>query len=74
MEDESSAEVLSFCEDNGLAFVAYGPLGAHPLKQGAPLDPVEAVRWLLNRSPNILVIPGTTSIEHLEENVKAVVT
>ena len=66
----------------------YGPLGADPMKQGAPLASAEgalaeigrhlgatatqvALSWLLHRAPNILPIPGTTSIAHLEENVAA---
>jgi aryl-alcohol dehydrogenase-like predicted oxidoreductase len=64
-----------------IVFIPYGPLGAHPLQKGAPLAEGEmkhgltpaqsALRKLLKRSPNILVIPGTTSIKHLEENVAA---
>ncbi len=63
----------------GIAFIPYGPLGAHPMKKGSPLaaQPVAegktgaqlALRALLDRSPNIVVIPGTTSITHLEENM-----
>ncbi|MGL4236255.1 aldo/keto reductase [Tabrizicola sp.] len=65
----------------GIAFIPYGPLGAHPMRAGAPLSegvsagvmsPAQtALRQLLDRSPNIIVIPGTTSIKHLEENAGA---
>ena len=65
----------------GTAFIPYGPLGAHPMKKGAPLaqgaatghrTPAQtALRQLLDRSPNIVVIPGTTSLAHLEENIAA---
>ena len=41
------------------------------MRQGAKLNPREALAWLLQRSPNIVVIPGTTSITHLEENMTA---
>ncbi len=68
----------------GMAFIPYGPLGAHPMQRGAPLaqggggaglpPAATALRWLLQRSPNIVVIPGTTSIAHLEENLQAVRT
>lgn len=55
----------------GIAFIPYGPLGANPMSPGAKLAPKEAVAWLLRRSPNIVLIPGTTSITHLEENWSA---
>ncbi|MEM8821109.1 MAG: aldo/keto reductase, partial [Pseudomonadota bacterium] len=55
----------------GIAFIPYGPLGAAPMAHGAKLDPQDALAWLLKRSPNIVVIPGTTKIAHLEENWRA---
>jgi aryl-alcohol dehydrogenase-like predicted oxidoreductase len=39
------------------------------MKQGAALPSQQALKWLLARSPNIIVIPGTTSMQHLKENV-----
>lgn len=64
-----------------IAFIPYGPLGAHPMQKGSPLaaqtgkagrtGAQTALRALLDRSPNIVVIPGTTSITHLEENMLA---
>ena len=80
--------MVAYCAREGVAFVPYGPLGADPMKHGAPLASAEgvladigkhlgatstqmALSWLLHRAPNILPIPGTTSIAHLEENVAA---
>jgi aryl-alcohol dehydrogenase-like predicted oxidoreductase len=51
------------CERQGLAYLPYGPLS------GA--DPATALVWLLRRSPAICPIPGTSSLEHLEANMKA---
>lgn len=55
----------------GIAFIPYGPLGAHPMRPGAALPAQAALAWLLRRAPNIIVIPGTTSIAHLRENAAA---
>ena len=65
----------------GLAYVPYFPLGGFSPLQSSALDlaaasleatPMQvALAWLLHRSPNILLIPGTSSIEHLRENLKA---
>jgi aryl-alcohol dehydrogenase-like predicted oxidoreductase len=65
----------------GIAYVPFFPLGGFsPLQSGtlseaaSRLDatPMQvALAWLLQRSPNILVIPGTSSLEHLRENLKA---
>jgi aryl-alcohol dehydrogenase-like predicted oxidoreductase len=73
--------LVDYTAAQGIAFIPYGPLGAHPMKQGAPLaqgdegsgisSAASALRWLLERSPNIVIIPGTTSIAHLEENLGA---
>lgn len=65
----------------GIAYVPFFPLGGfHPLQSGT-LDAVAerlgaarmtvALAWLLHRSPNILLIPGTSSVAHLRENVAA---
>jgi len=67
--DEADADgLVDYTASKGIAFIPYGPLGAHPMRQGAKLAPQQALAWLLKRSPNIVVIPGTTSIQHLEEN------
>ena len=60
--------LVDYTAERGIAFIPYGPLGAHPMKPGAALPAQSALTWLLRRSPNIVVIPGTTSITHLEEN------
>ncbi len=81
-------DTLNYCSDNGIAFLPYGSLDAHPLKRGAPLANAEgiiadiaqkhkvkpnqiALAWLLHRYPNVILIPGTTTIAHMEENIKA---
>jgi aryl-alcohol dehydrogenase-like predicted oxidoreductase len=61
-----SEEVLEACEEHGIGFMAWGPLGDSPYR-----DPVFELRWLLDRSPVMLPIPGTSSVEHLEENMRA---
>jgi pyridoxine 4-dehydrogenase len=65
----------------GIAFVPYFPLGGFTPLQSGTLDAVAArlgttpmavaLAWLLHRSPNILLIPGTSSVEHLRANVAA---
>jgi len=66
---------------DGIAYVPFFPLGGFTPLQSDTLTNVAlrlnatpmqvALAWLLHRSPNILVIPGTSSIEHLRENLKA---
>lgn len=68
MAETEAEDLVDFTAEAGIAFIPYGPLGANPMKQGAMLSPREALAWLLKRSPNVVVIPGTTSIAHLEEN------
>lgn len=70
-EERSQNSLVDYTAERGIAFIPYGPLGAHPMKQGATLPAQSALAWLLRRSPNIVVIPGTTSITHLEENIAA---
>jgi pyridoxine 4-dehydrogenase len=65
----------------GIAYVPFFPLGGFTLLQSAALDsaaaalkvtPMQvAIAWLLQRAPNILLIPGTSSVEHLRENLQA---
>lgn len=64
-------DMIDWLNEQGIAFVPHGPLGANPMKQGATVDPGEALRTLLTRSPNVLAIPGTTTIAHLEDNAAA---
>jgi aryl-alcohol dehydrogenase-like predicted oxidoreductase len=72
--------LLDYCEKNGIAFIPWAPLGqnreAHDLldKIAKDLDasPLQvALAWLLRRSPVTLPIPGTSSPQHVEENIAA---
>ncbi|MEM8877655.1 MAG: aldo/keto reductase [Pseudomonadota bacterium] len=71
MAEEDADGLVDYTASKGIAFIPYGPLGAHPMQPGAKLAPRQALAWLLRRSPNIVVIPGTTSVAHLEENWRA---
>ena len=72
---------LEYCEREGLAFLPWYPLAAGALDEEGPLARVAAkhgatpyqvaLAWLLARSPVMLVIPGTSSVRHLEENIAA---
>jgi pyridoxine 4-dehydrogenase len=72
--------VVDYCERNGIAFIPWFPLGAGKAA-GEVLDRVAkaeqknplqvALAWLLERSPIMLPIPGTSSLAHLSENVAA---
>src|ERR1700688_2441431 len=72
--------VVDYCERNGIAFIPWFPLGAGKVA-GEVLDRIAlahsasrtqiALAWLLRRSPIMLPIPGTSSIEALEQNVAA---
>jgi pyridoxine 4-dehydrogenase len=72
--------VVDYCERNGIAFIPWFPLGAgkvagevlNRIAQAHNASPTQvALAWLLHRSPIMLPIPGTSSIEHLEQNVAA---
>ena len=72
--------LVDYCEHNGIAFIPWFPLGAgkvagevlNRIAQAHRASPTQvALAWLLRRSPIMLPIPGTSSIEHLEENVAA---
>lgn len=72
-------ELIDALAEQGVAYVPYFPLGGFTPLQSAELDAVAtrlgasplsvALAWLLHRSPNILLIPGTSSVAHLRENV-----
>jgi pyridoxine 4-dehydrogenase len=72
--------VLDYCEENSMAFLPWGPM-AQGRKASDAVERIAAARnvstavvslaWLLQRSPVILPIPGTSSVKHLEENVNA---
>jgi pyridoxine 4-dehydrogenase len=72
--------VVDYCERHGIAFIPWFPLGAgkvagdvlNRIVQAHHASPTQvALAWLLRRCPMMLPIPGTSSIEHLEENVAA---
>ena len=72
--------VVDYCQQNGIAFIPWFPLGAGKAAQEAVqriadahrAQPMQvALAWLLQRSPVMLPIPGTSSIEHLEENMRS---
>ena len=78
--NRKSEDTLKYCEENGIGFIPWFPVAAGDLaKPGGVLDEVAkrheatvaqlALAWLLHRSPVMLPIPGTSSVEHLEENV-----
>jgi len=73
--------VLDFTAEQGLAFIPWFPLASGPTKLEDKIKLIAekheattaqiALAWLLKRSENILLIPGTKSVEHLKENLKA---
>jgi pyridoxine 4-dehydrogenase len=80
MTPEQSDEMIDICAQQGIGFIPWGPLAAGDLaRPGGPVDQAAkrhnvqpsqiTIAWLLHRSPNILPIPGTSSVKHLEENV-----
>jgi aryl-alcohol dehydrogenase-like predicted oxidoreductase len=79
--DRKWEPVVEYSEREGLAFIPWFPLSAGDIEEGGPLARVAgrhgvtvyqaALAWLLAHSPAMLVIPGTSSVEHLEENVAA---
>ena len=75
-------DVLDYCEDAGIAFIPWAPMASGGLaKPGGVLDSAAkrhgvsaaqlALAWVLRRSPVMLAIPGTSTVAHLEENMKA---
>ena len=72
-------DLIDYLAAQGIAYVPYFPLGGFSPLQSDELDAVAtrlgatpmavALAWLLQRSPNILLIPGTSSVAHLRENV-----
>jgi aryl-alcohol dehydrogenase-like predicted oxidoreductase len=72
--------IVDYCERNGIAFIPWFPLGAgkvagevlNRIAQAHNASPTQiALAWLLHRSPIMLPIPGTSSVEHLGQNVAA---
>ncbi len=85
LEDRHSDEVLRYCESKAIAFLPWAPLGSGRHARGSGSVRALArvaerhgitvgqatIAWLLGRSSVMLPIPGTGSVEHLEENVAA---
>ena len=80
--DRKSEDVLDYCTRENLGFIPWFPLATGSLaKSGGPLEreadrlgaqPAQvALAWLLRKSPVMLPIPGTSTVEHLEENTAA---
>jgi pyridoxine 4-dehydrogenase len=79
-DDRSSDDVLDRCEELGLGFLPWHPLNAGSVGEGSLAEiaarhdatPAQiAIAWLLARSEVMLPIPGTSKVEHLEENIAA---
>ncbi|HET6953631.1 MAG TPA: aldo/keto reductase [Acidimicrobiales bacterium] len=80
-DDRSSEALVDAAERHGIAFIPWAPVGGRPPGRGTALAAVGqrhgaspaqvALAWLLARSPQMLPIPGTSSVAHLEENVAA---
>lgn len=81
LEDRTHEEVLLACEQDGIAFIPWYPLGAGKALQSESVKRIAArlgatpsqiaLAWLLARSPVMLPIPGTSSPAHVEENAAA---
>jgi aryl-alcohol dehydrogenase-like predicted oxidoreductase len=80
--DRGSEAVVNYCEANDIGFIPWYPLAAGDLaKPGTTLDAIThkanatpsqiALAWVLKRSPVMLPIPGTSKVDHLEDNVRA---
>lgn len=81
LADRGSEDVLDYCEQENIGFIPWFPLAAGKLSgSNSPVARVAAelnaspsqvaLAWLLRRSPVMLPIPGTSSVAHLEENVR----
>jgi aryl-alcohol dehydrogenase-like predicted oxidoreductase len=82
LANRSAEDLLEVCEAESIGFIPWYPLATGGLaRPGSPLDQIAdeldatpaqlAVAWLLERSPVMLPIPGTSSVAHLEENLAA---
>ncbi len=82
LSNRKSEDVLDYCTRDGIGFIPWFPIDAGNLaRSGGPVDEIAAdtgatyaqvaLAWLLSRAQNVLPIPGTSSIAHLEENVGA---
>jgi pyridoxine 4-dehydrogenase len=82
LAQRAAEDVLDHCERHGIGFIPWFPLASGRLSRpGGPLDQIVGkvgatasqvgLAWLLHRSPVMLPIPGTSSVDHLEENAAA---
>jgi pyridoxine 4-dehydrogenase len=82
LTDRADEAVLEYCEREGIGFIPWFPLASGDLaKPGGSVDAIAkahgasagqvALAWVLQRSPNMIPIPGTSQVSHLEENVAA---
>jgi len=82
VSDRGAEPVLDYCEREGIGFIPWFPMATGRLaRRGGPLQRIAnehdvtpaqlALAWLLQRSPVMLPIPGTSTVTHLEENVNA---
>lgn len=81
LSDRKWEEVLDYTAEQNIAFIPWYPLASGPGKMQDKLGAIAAhhnatvaqiaLAWLLKRSANVLLIPGTSSIQHLEENLQA---
>jgi pyridoxine 4-dehydrogenase len=82
LSNRQHEDVLEYCEKHKIAFIPWFPVASGKLAQpGGKLDAAAkkhgatvsqlSLTWLLHRSPVMLPIPGTTSVDHLEENIAA---
>jgi aryl-alcohol dehydrogenase-like predicted oxidoreductase len=79
--DRDSEDVLKACEKLGIAFLPWYPLGDGAALRNSKIKSLSkklnatpaqvAIAWLLAKSPVMLPIPGTSSVAHLEENMRA---
>jgi len=82
LSNRKAEDLLEHCERHEIGFIPWYPLATGELaRSGGPLDEISAetgatppqlaLAWLLRRSPAMLPIPGTSSVAHLEDNLKA---
>jgi pyridoxine 4-dehydrogenase len=79
--DRTWDDVVDYTAANGMAFIPWFPLASGPDKMKSKIGVIAekhhatvaqiALAWLMKRSPNILLIPGTSSLNHLQENINA---
>jgi pyridoxine 4-dehydrogenase len=79
MDNRKWESVLEYCQDNDMAFIPWNPINAGKVQNQEKIDPIAkkhnatahqvALSWLLHHSPNILLIPGTSKVDHLKENL-----